>query len=209
MIGQYFRNFINENSTLIDNKNFKEVYEKLKDDAPGLADISLFTKLLYKSGINPLRFSDTISEFMYYRINYESLTNENIIYVLKNNLFIKTHAFDSFTVQKIEFQAAIAPVLTIASFAFSDCNVEEIDLYNRSVRIHKNAFKDCMYLSKIRLPNYAIIDEGAFENCRKLKTMEYNGTMEELKRRSLTSWIRGNKVEKIQCIDGTMELHAW
>lgn len=66
-----------------------------------------------------------------------------------------------------------------------------------------------MYLSKIRLPNYAIIDEGAFENCRKLKTMEYNGTMEELKRWSLTSWIRGNKVEKIQCIDGTMELHAW
>lgn len=209
MTGQYIRNFINKNKVLIDNKKFREVYDRLYDEANDIASTSFFTKLLYKSGIDPLKVLDTVPEWAYYNINYESLTNENIMYVLKNTLFIKTHAFDSFTVQKMEFQAAVAPILTIASFAFSDCNVEEIDLYYRSVHIHKNAFKDCRYLSKIRLPNYAVIDEGAFENCRKLKTMEYNGTMEELKRWSLTNWIRGNKVEKIQCIDGTMELHAW
>ena len=62
MTGQDLRNFINENKTQIDNKEFRAVYDKLFDETSNLTDMSLFTRLLYKSGINPLKFLDTIPE---------------------------------------------------------------------------------------------------------------------------------------------------
>lgn len=62
-------------------------------------------------------------------------------------------------------------------------NVESIIIPNNITKINHNAFRDCFYLSKVKLSDrLETIEEGAFYDCYRLQTIEIPKTVKTIKR---------------------------
>lgn len=93
-------------------------------------------------------------------ISLESINNEdNVIESIGNLAFAKTN------LSTVSFKS----LTKLYPSAFSDCkNLKYVDISNYTSTIPEFAFRTCVELENIEIPNVSKIENGSFENCEKL-----------------------------------------
>ena len=138
------------------NSDIKSAYKYLNERFDLAANIYVpqITLTLYDAGIDPLRYTDTVPDNFLYGV-YTQLSS--ILDTLKIPSNIKY----------------------IGDFAFAHSSLKEIKIPNSVFSIGRAAFLDAS-ITTLQLPrSVEMIDVSAFEGCRNLKTIFYEGTEEE------------------------------
>lgn len=97
---------------------------------------------------------------------------------------------------------------TILPNAFSECHgLREIFLPEGLVHIGDSAFRHCPFLEKVELPfTLMSIGDYAFANCLDLKTIKFNGSMQEFENVYQNDGVFRNCPNnlKVYCVDGVI-----
>ena len=138
------------------NSDIKSAYKYLNERFDLAANIYVpqITLTLYDAGIDPLRYTDTVPDNFLYGV-YTQLSSILDTLKIPNN---------------IKF---------IGEFAFAHSSLKEIKIPDSVFSIGRAAFLDAS-ITTLQLPrSVEMIDVSAFEGCRNLKTIFYEGTEEE------------------------------
>ena len=138
------------------NSDIKSAYKYLNERFDLAADtyVPQVTLTLYDAGIDPLRYTDTVPDNFLYGV-YTQLSSILDTLKIPNN---------------IKF---------IGEFAFAHSSLKEIKIPDSVFSIGRAAFLD-VSITALQLPrSVEMIDVSAFEGCRNLKTIFYEGTEEE------------------------------
>ena len=138
------------------NSDIKSAYIYLNEhfDIAASTYVPQVTLTLYDAGIDPLRYTDTVPDNFLYGV-YTQLSSILDTLKIPNN---------------IKF---------IGDFAFAHSSLKEIKIPDSVFSIGRAAFLD-VSITTLQLPrSVEMIDVSAFEGCRNLKTIFYEGTEEE------------------------------
>lgn len=138
------------------NSDIKSAYKYLNEhfDIAASTYVPQVTLTLYDAGIDPLRYTDTVPDNFLYGV-YTQLSSILDTLKIPNN---------------IKF---------IGEFAFAHSSLKEIKIPDSVFSIGRAAFLDAS-ITTLQLPrSVEMIDISAFEGCRNLKTIFYEGTEEE------------------------------
>ena len=142
---EIIKKFIEENREALNSNDFEEIYRKIYPESS--TTIGKFTETLYKVGIDPLLYLETVPNSFAATSNICSITIPN------NIIIIGTIAF------------------------YSCENLENIKLSNKLKEIKSRAFKFCENLKEIKFPDsLEIIRNDAFAGCINLKTIHIGNT---------------------------------
>lgn len=127
MVSSKLKKILEENKDLINSNNFKKLYDKISD--PLL--IGELTYVLYKSGINPLKYMDKIPFYFFYEI---AVPDDFVI--PENIKQIMPHAFTNARIDSIYIPDSVKSIRGIAFFG-SDL---------RSISLSENIYlsPDCL-----------------------------------------------------------------
>lgn len=122
--------FIKNNTNLINNNDWEELYDKISDESKGMftpAQVSEFTLTMLQCGIDPLKYLDYIPNYYLCRVDEtwegKEFTKE---FIIPNNIKnINAYAFkENWILEKITIPKSIE---SIDRDAFTDCeNLKEI-----------------------------------------------------------------------------------
>ncbi len=88
--------------------------------------------------------------------------------------------------------------------AFSESNVQEVEMHNGVYKIGGLAFYNCRCLERISgATGVRVVDEGAFFGCRRLKDVEFGKKLERIGQGAF-SWcksLRGLKIPSVKIVD--------
>ena len=167
--------FIKENQALIQENNFKLIYEKASKVKYGIYyNINQLTFVFLSSGINPLNYMSEIP------FGFKSYINAIDKLIIPD------------TINKISWRA------------INDMySLKELYIPDSVKTIGDSAFQNCG-LVKVSLPNtLEHLDRWIFKGCDYLKEIEYRGTIEQWKAlRKNPGWKAQSEIKKIKCIDG-------
>ena len=138
------------------NSDIKSAYKYLNERFDLAADryVPQITLTLYDAGIDPLRYTDTIPDNFLFGV-YTQLSSILDTLKIPNN------------------------IKYIGEFAFAHSSLKEIKIPDSVFSIGRAAFLDAS-ITTLQLPrSVEMIDVSAFEGCRNLKTIFYEGTEEE------------------------------
>ena len=138
------------------NSDIKSAYKYLNERFDLAADVYVpqVTLTLYDAGIDPLRYTDTVPDNFLFGV-----------YTQLNSIL------DTFKIP--------SNIKYIGEFAFAHSTLREIKIPNSVFSIGRAAFLDAS-ITTLQLPrSIEMIDVSAFEGCRNLKTIFYEGTEEE------------------------------
>ena len=178
--------FIEENINLID-QNTKESWEEIysilyKFSIPREEYIGQFTQVMLFAEIDPTHILQQIPNYYLFSSDIESYAIHSQVTSIGNNSFRKCN------------------------------NLKFIHIPDSIIKIGNAAFEHCGNLSFVSLPNQ-IKDFGKalFWNCPKLESIEYRGTMNEVKEqinkyKLSKTFTFGNQIKKLICTDGAIEL---
>lgn len=178
ILNDRLRNFIKENKDLINNYNFKEIYDKINasigygEDDFKEEDVGTLTQLFYNIGLNPLK---SLKRMPNYYLAGSDITTFNIP---KNITSIGYEAFDGSNLSSIIIPDSVTK---IGFAAFRDSALKEIVLGKGLKRIEAEAFYR--------------IDEPELK-------VSYNGTIDELKNIEVEPDNDDLFGAKIKCTDG-------
>ena len=161
----HIKQFLTENEAqikpLINNKNFKQIYDILNKARNGFNYLtSNFTMLMFDLGIDPLKYMDYIPDNYLLSADIDSFT------VPKHIKKIGKFAFNDARLKHI-YIPQDCELLDIEYGAFNFCDLlTEIELPDKVRYIRDHAFTNCRRLEKIFIPESVIdIGRGAFEGC--------------------------------------------
>lgn len=209
--------FIEENSNLLDNGDFEELYARI--DAPYRSDL---TKILLDADIDPLPQMKRIPSRMYEELDISRIsTPSNIESIgpsafhgcvhLKSAVFasglvlIEDAAFNGCT----RLKRIVLPdtLQVIERFAFYGCPITSPLVFPSSLTtIETAAFRDCSSIEKITLPAcIKYIEMSAFLGTG-LNEVIYQGTKEEFDNIDRGKLCFGENTISVTCTDGKFQI---
>lgn len=101
--------------------------------------------------------------------------------VIPNSVKEIKHAFDNTIVSEISIPVGIKSVFCFNAFEDDkECNYKSIKLNSGFETIEKELFKGCLAVTDITIPaSVTTIKANAFDDCKALKNIHYEGTLEE------------------------------
>lgn len=171
LILKKIKEFVDENKEIINENNFKEVYNKLYMEPTQM--IGSFTQLFYKAGINPLQFLNHVPSSFLGMTDTTSFVIPNHITTIGNASF-----YNCVKLEKIKLPNNL---YTIGSKAFAYCShLKNIKIPAKIEKIENSTFEGCSRLESIYLnKDLKLIDEKVFLYCDNLKNIYFKGNFEE------------------------------
>lgn len=163
--------FLKDNKTTINQKNFKELYNK----AMKLKDTDLFgyvfeiAEAFYKIGIDPLKDGDPKYEMHVVPEQYLAWCNivpkqlPETILEIGRGAFAATGGFSEFYLPQ--------NLTVIGPSAFSSSDLKEIIIPKSVEVIDDKAFKSCDKLEKVIIEGNPMIGQEVFAGCSRLKNI--------------------------------------
>ncbi len=162
--------FLKNNKTTINQRNFKELYNKamkLKDDLFGY--VFEIAEAFYKIGVDPLKDGDPKYEMHVVPEQYFAFCNivpkqlPETILEIGRGAFAATSAFSEFYLPQ--------NLTVIGPNAFSHSDLEEIIIPKSVEVIDDKAFKNCIKLKKVIIEGKPMIGQEVFAGCSRLKNI--------------------------------------
>lgn len=145
-ISSKLKKILEENRDLINNNEFKQLY----DNIPDPLTISQLTQLLYTSGIDPLKYMDKIPFYFFYLIKVP----EN--FVIPAN--IREITPDAFNAAQVESMYIPESVSMIKSAAFFSSDLRSISI-SENTNLYPNALAGMRRLQNIKIRSNKSWDE--------------------------------------------------
>ena len=159
--------FIDDNRSLINNKDFNKVFENIRyTDAA-----STLIQLLMQHNINPLEEAfKKDSKANYLLLNIYLKTYHTDKFVLPANVTeIEPRSFDGVSIKSLDFSESAVETLQTNTVRFNP-SLEEIWLPNNLKKIESNAIDGPNNLRQIIFPDSCeVIMSRAFSNCNRVK----------------------------------------
>ena len=169
-----FKNFFSDSETqdLLNNNNFKELYNLIDKQNIGIDVTGKLTDLLYNIGIDPLKYMDIVPDFFAWRSNKDHFNIPDTIN------YIGRGAFDCcYNLKDIYIPQGVTKINWAT---FRDCKSLKEVFIPDSVTSIEDAFSGCTSLEKVSLPGGVNLPfYSAFNNCDSLKEIEYRGTINQ------------------------------
>ena len=169
-----FKNFFSDSETqdLLNNNNFKELYNLIDKQNIGIDVTGKLTDLLYNIGIDPLKYMDIVPDFFAWRSNRDHFNIPDTIN------YIGRGAFDCcYNLKDIYIPQGVTKINWAT---FRDCKSLKEVFIPDSVNSIEDAFSGCTSLEKVSLPGGVNLPfYSAFNNCDSLKEIEYRGTINQ------------------------------
>lgn len=195
------KDYIIEHKSDIDNHDFDKVYIFGSEDPEDGVVNRQISLLALSSGVNPLNYLTST-------IPYDAFTgvelHSDTVIIPEGITKIEQFAFEYSEAKKIILPNSIKE---IGKMAFSSSYLVECDIPEGVINLEMGTFSTCLSLTKVYLPNtLKTIGDLVFSECFKLKTIIYNGTIEQWKQvYKGRNWMYKTRMLKIQCIDGVIE----
>lgn len=163
---EQFKQFISENSILIDNFQFDELYEKWMGTSI-FPNAFVLTHLFLEAGINPLEYMTIIPNSMYAELPIKNLN------IPSNITSIEYAAFSYCTSLTNMMFTENSKLVTIGDWAFQKCsNLTNIEIPEGVTSIGFHAFYACTSLMSITISdNVTSIGKYAFSGCSSLTSV--------------------------------------
>lgn len=202
------KKFIEENIEYINRAEFKLLYISLNamwnsfgSTAETSRQISEFTEVMLKAGIDPLDYLEWIPACYLYM-------SDTGIKNLNSNRKLNDIAANAFYLNRV-LETVNVNTKYVSRNAFCYCaNLRSVRLQS-TIDIELDAFGSCSALTEVELPKtLQHISMFAFDDCDNLKSIEFKGTVKDWLNVKLESnWAGrsdelGASVIKIKCIDG-------
>lgn len=163
-----FTNILQKHAASLNAYKFKDLYADLMVIPTTL--VPMFTELLLKAGINPLRYMNYIPQFYLYSSD---------IYIKFNSFkdfdYIEEEAFAFSDIEEININV---PVIHFC--AFSGCKKLKIATLPTIKSIGIGAFNGCKKLTQLWIGKSLVeIKINAFNGCNSLTDIFYEGTQED------------------------------
>ena len=200
-MNEEIKQFIEQNIQLIDEYNFKRVYNK----AAGIFDdeeIPELTEIFLESGIDPLLYLDSVPE------RYSSDLSIKEVTIPSNIRVIGVSAFaNCYNLKEIVFKEGVDE---IESRAFSSCE-SLVKLYfpDSLSQLNAEVFQDCNNLKEVSIgKNINYIGSYIFARCSKLHHIDYRGTSVEWQKvaKKSINWNILSNIAEIKCTDKVVKL---
>lgn len=140
---------------------------------------------------------------------FSSCTELTYIYLPAN--IKEIGALDFVGCTSLKAIVSLANIETIGYRAFGDCSsftggAGELHL-NSIISISQYAFQNCSSLVEVHLGcNLTKIDAGAFLNCSNLRSLHFDGTIEQWNNIELgNDWCYGTQITGVICADGSID----
>lgn len=195
------KDYIIEHKVDIDNHDFDKVYIFGSDDPDERYINRQISELALSSGVNPLDYlTSTIPSEAFMGVDLPSDT----VIIPEGITKIEMTAFEYSEAKKIILPNSIKE---IGKMAFSSSYLVECNIPEGVINLEMGLFSACLSLTKVYLPNtLKAIGNLVFSECFKLKTIIYNGTMEQWRQiHKGHNWMYKTRMLKIQCSDGVIE----
>lgn len=200
-MNEEIKQFIEQNIQLIDECNFKKLYNKAAgifddEEIPGLTEVFL------KSGIDPLLYLDSVPE------RYSSDLYIKEVTIPSNIKVIGTGAFaNCYDLKEVIFKEGVDE---IESRAFSSCE-SLVRLYfpDSLSQLNAEVFQDCSNLKEVSIgKNINYMGYYIFARCPKLHIIDYRGTSAEWQKvaKKSINWNILSNVVEIKCTDKVVKL---
>lgn len=202
------KKFIEENIEYINGAEFKLLYISLNamwnsfgSTVKTVRQISEFTEVMLKAGIDPLDYLEWIPECYLYM-------SDTGIKNLSSNKKLNDIAANAFYLNPV-LETVNVNTEYVSRNAFCYCtNLRSVRLQS-TIDIELDAFGSCRALTEVELPKtLQHISTFAFDDCDNLKSIEFKGTVKDWLNVKLESnWAGrsyelGTSVIEIKCIDG-------
>ena len=171
------KDFIKKYREEINNRKFEEVYS-LADKELSYAEVGKLTELLYKCGVDPLKYMSEVPDGYAYNSN----------------------------ISKIDIPDGVTSIGDFA-FEYCT-SLTSVNISNSVKNIGGEAFSGCSKLTSITIGNgVTSIGNWAFDDCTSLKSITYKGSKNQWNVIDLErSWDVGSSLEMIHCTDGVIKL---
>ena len=184
---------------LIEKDEWDEFFETIQNEwIP--QTICKVAQTLERSGIFPILYMTFIPEGYFILSGMEEYTTpDNVTRI----------CYKSFYAADIESIHITGNVFDIGQYAFESCDFLTTVIMDEGVKyISDGAFYSCDELTSVILPR-SLTDLGhnIFNSCDNLTELTYNGTISEWHKIRNREFINeGSYINKINCLDGTIEL---
>lgn len=169
-----FKSFFSDSEIqdLLNNNEFKELYNLIDKQNIGIDVTCKLTDLLYNIGIDPLKYMDIVPDFFAWRSNKDHFNIPDTIN------YIGKGAFDNcYNLKDIYIPQGVTKI-NWATFYYCK-SLKEVFIPD-SVTSIEDAFDGCTSLEKISLPGGVDLDFSGIANyCDNLKEVEYRGTINQ------------------------------
>lgn len=200
-MNEEIKQFIEQNIQLIDEYNFKKLYNKaaeIFDDE----EIPELTEIFLESGIDPLLYLDSVPERYGSDLSIKEITVPSNIKVIGASAFANCH-----NLKEAVFKEGVDE---IESRAFSGCE-SLVKLYfpDSLSQLNAEVFQDCSNLKEVSIgKNINYIGSYIFARCPKLHLIDYRGTSAEWRRvaKNSINWNILSSVAEIKCTDKVVKL---
>ena len=143
------KSFLVSNMELLRNRNYDELYSKLRE-----YDRGSFTKFLFEvAHRNPLDYMSHIYDGMFNGVSLETLV-------------IPDYIEGDIDIQLLTCKNVIIENLRAKSIAFFSCNLTNVVIQDGMASLDKNTFVNCYIQGRVKLPKTVReIEKYAFNNC--------------------------------------------
>jgi hypothetical protein len=200
-MNEEIKQFIEQNIQLIDECDFKKLYNQASsifDDE----EIPELTKIFLTSGIDPLLYLTNVPERYCSDLSIKEVTIPSNIKIIGTSAFTNCHDLKS-----VVFKEGVDE---IESRAFSSCeSLTKIYFPDSLSQLNAEVFQDCSNLEEVSIgKNIKYVGSYAFARCSKLHQIEYRGTSAEWNKvaRKSINWNTLSTITKIKCTDKVVKL---
>lgn len=191
----------------IENNDFKTIYMEAEENEADWDIVSEFTQVLMRAGVDPLNPKSNL-DFIPKHYLDSCLTIHDIIIPAKIKK-INDFAFQGCkNLHSIMFEDG-SKCGWVGTKSFSESGIESIELPEGLDCVFEEAFSYCFNLKKLVLPStIESLEYGAFDNCRYLTQLEYNGTKEKWENDIDINCFDSDEdlIESVKCSDGIVDL---
>lgn len=179
------RNFIRDNTSLIDSSKFDELYQKAIFDLDNISDLSA---VLVNSGIDPLpHIGDMTYPKMFSKLDIANICEQKVLKIPDNIKAITANCFEDTTgFNQVKFTDKLQDV---DAYAFSNTQITELDIPGSVKSIGIGAFSLCDRLEKVRLnEGVESLDSRCFSSCGRLYDISLPDSLRAIGSQVIVAW---------------------